>query len=1115
VAQLNNLVVTGNSRFLNTMVAQGGVYADSYTGALDMNNSNIFGVNSIYTADASDHAGEGIHFYRDATHVDTLWMSGGDLLFVPNRALGTSTTKANSQKVARFTTNPTTGQVVVTDGTTGGVISSGFTIGTTVPQNAVFTDTKVTAVGNHYTPSGGSAKTPTGDTDTDITNLSSGSGSQVISGVTIDAAGHVTGLTSKKIRSVNTTYSAGTGIAISNANAISVSYGTSATTACVGNDSRLSDSRTPKSHTHGNIQNNGTLQTTDVDVASGDKLVVTDANSTTANQIVRSSIAFDGSTTTKCLTQKGTWASFTNNAGTVTSVKVGTTSYSPSSGVVSLPAYPTTLPASDTTSTYSSTGTAPVNGTAVASAIGTTTIATSTSTNQITLAANTKYAITAAGTSYVFTMPPIGCVYCPTAAGTAAKVATCTGYYLTLAKSWLQVILVNTNSSKSALTLAINGQTAKPIFINGTASSSSNYTLSAGSYLVYYDGTNYYFRNDGKIPAEVTSMCGYFNTVTNSSANRQASANITSTNNGGIRTFIATSSMTTCKPAVDGNIIHFDWDSGTKYCSQLAILHGDGRLQHRYQTGAGNTADDWTQWYSVYSEAYKPSPADIGAATSDHTHETKIATSTGTNKITLAAATKYAITAGGTSYVFTTPTDSDTKNTTGADNTTSKIFLVGPTAQTSSNGSARTYSNANVYATNGTLTSTKTDTKAIIARTGSGTAGSTSDTTPKYTPTKWTFNSGITVADGEVYFIKIPKAGGTYGVWCSLNNGTNYYPVAISSGKGRFTTHYGVNTVIAITYESAGVCTCYPLAGGDTTSDVTGIFRVLNDYDANTNTAVTQTATTTSANYEVLFSATADNTTRTEGARKTSTLTYNPSSQLLSTSTVRASAALEVNNTTTNGSQVRFRFSDLSSSQYALMYAARDTNYGGRLRFRQYSENSSGTLLSKYETYQFPKTTQGLSANKDYTIITTKNLISGNSVTVSDSSGNVTLSIPDTVAPAYTITPTRPMAWTMSDAGILATRWGNVIQVVIRLEGSGASVAAGTDGFSGKISVSGGGYLPARQVTLIGYTGQTLLMGWLDTDGSLTVRANEATQVASGNGLWLTGMFITNTNTTG
>lgn len=57
------------------------------------------------------------------------------------------------------------------------------------------------------------------------------------------------------------------------------------------------------------------------------------------------------------------------NAGYVKSVKVGTTSYSPSSGVISLPAYPTSLPASNTTSTYSSTGTVPVNGTAVASAL--------------------------------------------------------------------------------------------------------------------------------------------------------------------------------------------------------------------------------------------------------------------------------------------------------------------------------------------------------------------------------------------------------------------------------------------------------------------------------------------------------------------------------------------------------------------------------------------------------------------------------------------------------------------------------------------------------------------------------------------------------------------------
>ena len=51
--------------------------------------------------------------------------------------------------------------------------------------------------------------------------------------------------------------------------------------------------------------------------------------------------------------------------------------------------------------------------------------------------------------------------------------------------------------------------------------------------------------------------------------------------------------------------------------------------------------------------------------------------------------------------------------------------------------------------------------------------------------------------------------------------------------------------------------------------------------DSNTDTKVTQTATTTSANYEVLFSATADNTNRTEGARKSANLLFNPSTGAL------------------------------------------------------------------------------------------------------------------------------------------------------------------------------------------------------------------------------------------
>ena len=93
--------------------------------------------------------------------------------------------------------------------------------------------------------------------------------------------------------------------------------------------------------------------------------------------------------------------------------------------------------------------------------------------------------------------------YCNTAAATAAKTATCSGYAL-LDKSYIQVILVNANSSQTALTLNVNGKGSKPIYINGSSSSTTNYTLPAGSYFVYYDGTNYYFRTDGKITGDIT-----------------------------------------------------------------------------------------------------------------------------------------------------------------------------------------------------------------------------------------------------------------------------------------------------------------------------------------------------------------------------------------------------------------------------------------------------------------------------------------------------------------------------------------------------------------------------------------------------------------------------------
>ena len=76
---------------------------------------------------------------------------------------------------------------------------------------------------------------------------------------------------------------------------------------------------TPASHTHGNIQNGGTLQTTDVTIASGDKLVVTDSSD--SSKIARASVSFDGSTTTTALTPKGTFESFAKAADITSAIQ--------------------------------------------------------------------------------------------------------------------------------------------------------------------------------------------------------------------------------------------------------------------------------------------------------------------------------------------------------------------------------------------------------------------------------------------------------------------------------------------------------------------------------------------------------------------------------------------------------------------------------------------------------------------------------------------------------------------------------------------------------------------------------------------------------------------------
>jgi len=83
----------------------------------------------------------------------------------------------------------------------------------------------------------------------------------------------------------------GTGLGVSSGTA-SVTYGATAGTACQGNDSRLSDSRTPTSHAHGNITNAGAIGST------ADRIAVTTTGGVLTTAEIGSGLTLSGGTLT-------------------------------------------------------------------------------------------------------------------------------------------------------------------------------------------------------------------------------------------------------------------------------------------------------------------------------------------------------------------------------------------------------------------------------------------------------------------------------------------------------------------------------------------------------------------------------------------------------------------------------------------------------------------------------------------------------------------------------------------------------------------------------------------------------------------------------------------------
>ncbi len=156
---------------------------------------------------------------------------------------------------------------------------------------------------------------------------------------------------------------------------------------------------------------------------------------------------------------------------------------------------------------------------------------------------------------------------CRTASATAAKAATHTLYKLQAGNVFI-LTLELANTCQGQITLDVNSTGAKTVYLNGVATSSTNYSIPAGTYLVYYDGTNYHIRTDKVQPVTVLKANTATSATSATMATKLGSATIGGTTtpiylNGGTPTALGY----TIAKSVPSNAVFTD----THYASSTAV----------------------------------------------------------------------------------------------------------------------------------------------------------------------------------------------------------------------------------------------------------------------------------------------------------------------------------------------------------------------------------------------------------------------------------------------------------------------------------------------------------------------------------------------------------------
>ena len=187
---------------------------------------------------------------------------------------------------------------------------------------------------------------------------------------------------------------------------------------------------------------------------------------------------------------------------------------------------------------------------------------------------------------------------CSTAAGTAAKVVTCSGFVL--ATGARISVYCSTANSAGAITLNVNSTGAKSVYVKGAATSSSNKLWwEVGTQLDFiYDGTYWRYISD------------YYNTMIPSQ--NYTSMNTQNRRDGGVRWLRVNNTTTSNRPMANGPVMEVSFPGDASYAAQVYIptLQDGSRFpQWRATSGSGTWAN--STWDTFYTYANPPAFSDI------------------------------------------------------------------------------------------------------------------------------------------------------------------------------------------------------------------------------------------------------------------------------------------------------------------------------------------------------------------------------------------------------------------------------------------------------------------------------------------------------------------------